>query len=306
MFETKPGNTFYSMSTGMLKTLGGAIAMAVNESSNMLYVANVNGTVSVFALDPPAAPAAFSVNGTIRNAQGLPAAGVTVNATGPGDNAVAVTDATGLFVLTGLPTGTYTVTPVSASFAFSPSSQTISVNARNTGGLTFQANPPIVPASYALSPWTLIGAGVTTTGTVTLNQPAPAGGAVLTLSASDPKAAKVPSTVTVAAGQSSVSFPVQGSGVSTATTVTLTAQYNGGTATASLTVAPGDKVTITPATYSQSTQVLTVSATDTNPQALGTMVNQGGTYTLTVLQAGTPSSVNVVSNLGAKTGQGVT
>jgi hypothetical protein len=260
------------------------------------------------------------MNGVIQNAQGVPASGITVRATGSRGNATAVTDAFGLFVLTGLPTGTYTITPMSASFSFGPASRSVTVNGANIGGLTFQANPPIVPSSYALSPWTMIGAGVTTTGTVTLNQPAPAGGAVLTLSSSDPKAAKVPATATVPAGQSSVSFAVQGGGVSVATNVTLTAQYNGGTASSSLTVAPGDKVTITKATFSTSTLFLTANATDTSTQAtlsvflasnnqlLGTMVNQGnGSYTLqVVLPSGTPSSVNVVSNLGAKAGQGVT
>jgi DNA-binding beta-propeller fold protein YncE len=316
--EIKPGNTFYSASTGIVTTLGGAIAVAVNESGNLLYVANVNGTVSVFALNAPAAPAAFSINGAIRNAQGMPAAGVTVNAAGPGGNATAVTDATGLFVLTGLPMGNYTVTPASASFSFAPASQNVSVVDRNMVGLAFQANPPIVPASYTLSPWTMIGTGVATTATVTLNQPAPAGGAALTLSASDPKAAKFPAAITVAAGQTSVSFPVQGSGVPTTTTVTLSAKYNGGTASASLTVAPGDKLSITLATYSQSTRVLTVSATDSNPQAtpsvssnnqlLGAMVNQGGgSYTLQFpFQTGAPASVSVVSNLGGKAARGVT
>ena len=325
MQDIKPGNTFFNnvgttTSLGTLTSLGGAIAIAVNESTNTLYVASVNGTISVFALNPPTAPAAFSVNGMIQNAQGVPASGVTVRATGPGGNATAVTDAMGLFVLTGLPTGTYTITPMSASFSFGPASQSVTVNGANIRGLTFQANPPIVPNGYTLTPWTLIGAGVVTTGTVTLNSPAPAGGAVVTLSASDPKPAKLPSTVTVPAGQSSVSFQIQGNGVSTTTTVTLNATYNGGTASTSLTVAPGDKVTITKATYSTSTHILTVTATDTNPQAtlnvflasnnqlLGTLVNQGsGSYALQVVfPSGTPSSVNVVSNLGAKTGQGVT
>lgn len=319
MYEPKPGNSFYDSSTGTVNTLGGAIAIAVNESSNVLYVANVKGTVNVFALNTSAVPAAFSVNGVIRNPLGIPAAGVTVNAAGPSGNATAITDATGLFVLTGLPTGTYTVTPISAAYSFVPASQSVSVNGRNIGGLSIQANPPIVPASYTLSPWTMIGAGVVTNATVTLNQPAPAGGAVVTLSASDPKPAKFPSTVTVPAGQSSVSFQVQGNGVSSTTTVTLAAKYNGGTASASLTVAPSDKVTITAATFSQSTHLLTVNATGSNPQAtlnvflgsnnqlLGTMVTQGdGSYTLQVqLLAGTPASVNIISNLGAKTGQGV-
>jgi hypothetical protein len=85
---------------------------------------------------------------------------------------------------------------------------------------------------------------------------------VVALSASDPKAAKVPATVTIPAGQSSVSFPVQRSGVSITRTVTLTATYNGRTASASITVAPGDKLSGLSATYSQSTHVLTVSAND--------------------------------------------
>jgi hypothetical protein len=196
----------------------------------------------------------------------------------------------------------------------------VSVVDRNAGGLAFQANPPIVPVSLSLSPFTTIGAGVTTNATVTLNQPAPSGGVVVSLSSSDSKAAKVSATVTVPAGQLSASFPVQGSGVSNPTVVTLTAQYNGGTSSTSLTVAPGDSLRITSATYSKSQQLLVVNATGTNPVAslmvqngknnatLGAMVNLGNgnfTYQLSVAAADVPASVAVISNLGGKTGQGV-
>ncbi|MFN7997944.1 MAG: carboxypeptidase regulatory-like domain-containing protein [Bryobacteraceae bacterium] len=318
MYEPKPGNSFYNLQSNLLTTLGGAISIAVNEAANTLYVASVNGTIGVYALDPPAAPAAFSVNGFVRDQQGLPVPGIAVAASGIGGNATAVSDANGLFVLTGLPAGTYTVTPSSVAFAFSPASQSVSITNANLGGLAFQANPPIVPASYTLSPWSLIGPGVSTTATVTLNQPAPAGGAVLTLGASDLKAVKVPSKLTVAAGLSSISFSVQGGGVSATTSVTLTAQYNGGTTTATVKVAPGDKITNATATYSRATQLLTVSATGSNAQAtlnvslaatnqlLGTMTDHAGSYTFQLkYTAGTPSSVNIVSNLGAKSGVGV-
>jgi hypothetical protein len=154
---------------------------------------------------------------------------------------------------------------------------------------------------------------------VTLNQAAPSGGAVLALSASDPKPAKFPSTVTVAAGQSSVSFAVQGNGVSATTTVTLIAAYNGGTAGTNLTVAPSDSLHITSATYSKSQLLLQVKATGTNPAAtlqvqnannnaiLGTMTNLGnGSYSYQQsLATNVPTSVNVISNLSGKTGQGV-
>jgi YVTN family beta-propeller protein len=102
--DLKPGNTYYDASTGMVSTLGGAVAAVVDEAANQLYVAGVNGSVSVFALDPSAAPAAFSVNGVIRTPQGTGAVGVTVNATGPAGTASAATDATGMFVLPGLHT----------------------------------------------------------------------------------------------------------------------------------------------------------------------------------------------------------
>jgi hypothetical protein len=316
--EIKPGNTFYDNATGTLNTSGGAIAIAVNEPANTLYVASVNGTVSVFALDPASAPAAFSVNGVIKDAQGVPAAGVTVNAAGSGASASAVTDATGLFVLTGLPAGAYTIKPASTAFSFAPASQSVAVNSVNVRGLAFTTSLPVVPSSFTL-PSTMIGPGVAITASVGLDRPAPAGGAVLALSASDPKAAKFPSTVTVPAGQSSVSFQVQGNGVSAPTIVALMATRDGATASTTLTVAPSDKPSISAATYSQSKQVLTVTATDTNPAAtvavqnannnaiLGPMTNLGdGSYSFQLsIATSVPTSVNIISNLGGKTGQGV-
>jgi hypothetical protein len=160
---------------------------------------------------------------------------------------------------------------------------------------------------------------VAITASVGLDRPAPAGGAVLVLSASDPKAARFPSTVTVPAGQSSVSFQVQGNSVSAPTIVALMATHNEATATTILTVAPSDKPSITAATYSQSKHVLTVSATDTNPAAtvavqnandnaiLGPMTNLGnGSYSFELsIATSVPTSVNIISNLGGKTGQGV-
>lgn len=322
MQEIKAGNSFYDSAAKTVTSLGGASALAINESTNTLYVTSVNGTISVFSLDPAASAPTFSVNGVIKDALGVPAAGVSVTATGPGGSATAVTDAFGLYVLTGLPAGAYTVVPASTLHSFVPATQNATVNNANVRGLAFTANPPLpplAPSTYALSPYTMIAGGVTTTATVTLNQPAPAAGAVLTLSASDPKAAKVPATITVPAGQSSVSFPVQGSGVSIATTVILSATFNGATASTSVTVAPGDKPSITAATYSQSTHVLTVSATDTNPAAtiavqnannnaiLGTMTNlANGSYSFQLnIASSVPTSVNIISNLGGKTGQGV-
>jgi hypothetical protein len=190
--------------------------------------------------------------------------------------------------------------------------------------LTIIPGPALAITSYTLIPYSTIGPGVVTNGTISVNQPAPAGGLVIALSANNLQPAKFPATVTVAQGQSSATFSIQGNGVSSATTVSLTAAYKGalaplGTvpAIAGLTVAPSDVLKAGKPTWSASSRLLTVTATGTNPQAivsvlnaagnalLGVMTNLGnGNYTFQTTIASI-ASVNIKSNLGGSTGQGV-
>src|SRR3989441_3471564 len=77
---------------------------------------------------------------------------------------------------------------------------------------TLTVNPqPVLLSSLAVSPTTVTG-GSNSTGTATLDGPAPAGGAQVTLS-SDNTAATVPASVTVPAGATSVTFTVTTSAV---------------------------------------------------------------------------------------------
>jgi hypothetical protein len=194
-----------------------------------------------------------------------------------------------------------------------------------TGTLSVLPGPVLSITNFTLSPYTMVGPGVVTTATVSLNQPAPVGGVTLALT-SNSSAAKVPATVSVAAGQTSASFAVQGNGVSAATLVVLTAAYSGGLAplgpvssSTTVTVAPTDvlKAAVKP-TWSTSTHLLTATVTSTNPQAivmalnangnvpLGVMTNSGnGNYTFQ-MTIDSISAVNFKSNLGGSTGQGVT
>jgi hypothetical protein len=75
-------------------------------------------------------------------------------------------------------------------------------------------------------------------GSVSLSGVAPAGGAVIRLSSSNPAAARVPSTVTVAPGASEAAFAVASNTVATTQTVTINASYASVTRSASLTVRP--------------------------------------------------------------------
>jgi len=172
---------------------------------------------------------------------GAPSTG-TVTLTGPAP-------AVGLSVALTSSSGTATVPAsvavpagaVSATFPIATASVTAQVlatlSATLNGGtqtaiLTVQA-PELEP--IVLTPSSVIG-GAGTTAALTLTFPAPAGGAVITLTGSSPAAAVVPATATIPAGQTTVSVPITTSAVAVTQAVTITAAYGGITKTIKLTV----------------------------------------------------------------------
>jgi len=168
----------------------------------------------------------------------------------------------------------------------------------STGTFTIPATPPGV-ASLALTSASP-GSGDTETVSIQLTGPAPAGGAVVSLSSSDPNAAPVPSTHTIAAGFAFDQFTFQVGQVTTPTPATITATLNGVSASASLTVQPPalKSLTVSPSTITggatpQATLMLTgqapaggevVSLSSSNPSLASVPA------TVTVA-AGSPSAV---------------
>ena len=106
-------------------------------------------------------------------------------------------------------------------------------------GVLFRVDPA-APAplptltGLTLAPFSLVG-GQSSTATVTLGGPAPAGGAVVALT-SGSSVASVPATLKVPAGATSASFAVSTKRVARTKTVTIRASYNGGSVSAVLTV----------------------------------------------------------------------
>jgi hypothetical protein len=94
--------------------------------------------------------------------------------------------------------------------------------------------------SISLNPASVT-AGATSQGTATLNMAAAAGGAVVTLSSSNPAVASVPGSITIGAGATSGTFTVSTSAVLSATNVTITGN-RGANQSATLTVNPGGPV----------------------------------------------------------------
>jgi hypothetical protein len=89
-----------------------------------------------------------------------------------------------------------------------------------TADLTVKA--PAV-ASLRLSPSSVVGGHSTTHNTVTLNGPAPTGGAVVMLTTGDATVAEPPPTVTVLAGATSATFTITTTAVTSSTVVPITA-----------------------------------------------------------------------------------
>ena len=94
---------------------------------------------------------------------------------------------------------------------------------------------PLVITSLTLNPTSVTG-GNPSTGIVTLNGPAPAGGVQVALYSSNSSAATVPPSVPVQAGATSASFTVNTSLQLFSTSATISASYNGTTGSANLTV----------------------------------------------------------------------
>jgi hypothetical protein len=128
------------------------------------------------------------------------------------------------FTITTYQVGVTTPVTVSASDGTNTKAKTLTVRA-------------ILPAAVELSPESVLGGASTTNNTVTLNNPAPSGGATVALLSGNPAVAGVPASVTVAAGAtSSPAFTITTAAVATQTAVAISGSYNGATKTATLTV----------------------------------------------------------------------
>jgi uncharacterized protein (TIGR03790 family) len=130
--------------------------------------------------------------------------------------------------------GTINVTTVPVS---SPTPVTITASSGvSTKSATLTVTPPSLSV-LSLAPSTVVG-GNSSTGTVKLNGVAPSGGISVSLASNNPSVATVPTTVTVPAGASNMTFSIQTVPVSTTTQVPITATLGQITKTSSLTVTP--------------------------------------------------------------------
>jgi len=140
--------------------------MSDRDSTNLyeIYVMNADGTNQKRLTDNTAFDAVpswgkyitstYSISGVVTAGNtlfGLQGITISVGEAVPS----VVTDVTGKFTISGLPNGTYTVTPSHPGSAFAPTSQTVAINGSNVTGINFQRVPcveSINPTSTVFSP----------------------------------------------------------------------------------------------------------------------------------------------------------
>lgn len=202
--------------------------------------ASTSGTLTLL----PPAPSALTLSpSSITGATTSPTGTVTLNGPAPSGGALVSLSSSNpvasvppsVTVPAGATTAAFTLTTQAVATA-----STVSISASLNGGVA-TANltvlPP-VPSALAISPSSVTGATSSPTGTVTLNGPAPAGGAQVLLSSNNVAASVPASGVTVAAGATSATFTLTTSAVAASTSVTISASFGGGARTAILTVLP--------------------------------------------------------------------
>jgi len=221
----------------------------------------VTPVLSVLAVTPASLTGGASASGTVTLSGAAPAGGAQVTlsssspaAAVPASVTVPAGAASAIFSVTTSAVATSTAVTISGSFGGDTQSASLTVL------------PPAVSALIIVGTRAL-GGVEGAAATVSLSGPAPAGGAVVTLS-SDSAAASVPASVTIPAGATSGNFNVTTIPVATPTTATISASYGGATRTGTLTVMPPEvaSVNVSPSSVTGGTAVTgTVNLTGPAP-----------------------------------------
>jgi len=261
-------------------------------------------SLSSLALNPTSVTGGNSSTGTVTLSGAAPSGGAQVTLSS--SNTAVARVPSSVTVAAGATSATFTVSTSAVA-----ASTTVTISATYSGAaksasltITPASPPPPTLSSLSLNPSSVTG-GNSSTGTVTLSGPAPSGGTQVTLSSSNTTAARVPSSVTVAAGASSTTFTVSTSAVAVSTTVTVSATYSGVTKSALLTVTPVppplptlSSLTLDPSSVVGGMQSSTGTVTLTGPAPAG-----GATVTLSSSNgaARVPSSVTVPAGASSAT-----
>ena len=160
------------------------------------------------------------------------------------------------------------------------------------------APPPVLPIPSFVGTNAMLG-GSTSSGSVTLNAPAQAGGALVTLTSANPLAASIPATVTVPQGAFTANFPITAApAVAPGITVGLTASYNGTTINGFVQIFPAPPLAVAQVTVSPTA---TVGGTPVQGVITLNIPAQSSPATVT-LASGNPAVLSVPASVDVPVG----
>jgi WD40 repeat protein len=219
---------------GLMATLFGEARFYTAYNSYRLRITNTAllvGLVKSVTVAPNTVLGGATPTGTVKLNAPAPAGGLTVNLAST--NAAASVPAN-VLVAAGTTSATFTVTTVPTA------TQKIGNITAAAAGIKVAARLTVKPSqivSISFSPST-VKSGFTTTGTVTLNNPAPASYTV-TLSSDNPAKLSVPASVTFVAGATTATFTATAGATAANTIVTVSGQDPSGVVTSkAITVKP--------------------------------------------------------------------
>lgn len=186
---------------------------------------------SVTGGSPSTATVTLSGPAPVGGSTAMIASSNTALAQVPSNVTVAAGQSTAMFTITTSPVSSQTTVMITVSYNNSSQSAVLTITPSSSGSAL---------VSVTLRPSGVVG-GNSSTGTATLNGPAPSGGAEVSLTSSDPSVAQAPPNVTIAAGQMSATFTVTTTTVNSQMVITITGSYNSTMQSAELTVeVPGN------------------------------------------------------------------
>jgi|GEM_PF-2612195 len=230
-----------------------------------------SGTLQGVVISPNPVTSGSAATGTVTLPTAAPAGGILV--TLASNNPVATVPPS-IIIPAGQTSGTF---PVTTTASGTQQTAVITATSSNAVATTLTLNPPSAGlgniSGLSISP-NPAKSGSPATGTVTLAATAPVGGILVNLSSTNANAT-VPASITIPAGQSSGTFPV----TTTAVTTTQTAQITATSANSSmvvLTLNPPDPGLGTISGLSLSPNPVTSGASSTGTVTLGAAAPAGG------------------------------
>ncbi|MCW3099246.1 MAG: hypothetical protein JWL77_4864 [Chthonomonadaceae bacterium] len=278
--------TFAINTSGVTLQSVANITASLNGSSATAPITVTTPTVLSLSVSPTSVRGGQPSTGTVTLTGLAPTGGLTVTLQSNNTNAIAPAN---VKVAAGATSATFSI-PTNVVGTQNTAIITATLGTSATATLTL--TPPVVTA-MSTSPANLKG-GLPSTGTVTISDPAPAGGILITLSSDNAAVASTVGSVTVASGSTTATFAITTHVVSAITSVTFTGTFNGSSQKTVLTVTPPtvNTLTLNPTSVKGGvSSTATVTISDPAPTAGVTVALSSANSTV----ANVPASVTVLS-----------